>query len=139
VNPNVYNASQKLESWLGLEGIAGESICSKAPLSIKAAPQVYKISNSNDSGDNDNTAENLSLSLVTAKRVTPPRQLKLLDLFNLVAAPEGLGSSSLATICALLTHTQRLLKAVQQGVDLPETRPLKRRRLKKRYLTASKL
>jgi hypothetical protein len=139
VNPDVYNASQKLESWLGLEGIAGESICSKAPLSIKAALQVYEISDSNDSGDDDNTAENLSSSPVTAKRVTPPQQLKLLDLFNLVAALEGLGLSSLATICALPTHTQRSLEAVWQGVDLPKTRPLKRRRLKKRYLTASEL
>jgi hypothetical protein len=112
VNPDVYNASQKLESWLGPEGIAGESICSKAPLSIEAAPQVYEISNSDDSGDDDNTAENLSLSLVTAKTVTPLRQLKLLDLFNPVAALEGLNLSSLAAICALPAHTQRLLKAV---------------------------
>jgi hypothetical protein len=54
VNPDVYNASQKLESWLSLEGIAGKSICSKAPLSIKAVLQVYKISDSNDLGDDDN-------------------------------------------------------------------------------------
>jgi hypothetical protein len=139
VNPDVYNASQKLESWLGLEGIAGESICSKAPLSIKAVLQVYEISDSDDSGDDDNTEENLFLLLVTAKTATLPRQLKLMDLFNLVAAPEGLSSSSLAMICALPAHTQRSLKAVQQGVDLPKARPLKRRRLKKRHLTASEL
>jgi hypothetical protein len=139
VNPDVYNASQKLESWLGLEGIAGESICSKAPLSIEAAPQVYEISDSNDSGDDDNTAEDLSLLPITAKTATSPRQLKLMDLFNLVAALEGLSSSSLATICALPAHTQRSLEAVRRGVDLPEARPLKRRRLKKRHLTASEL
>jgi hypothetical protein len=101
--------------------------------------QVYKISDSDNSGNNDNTEEDPSLSLVTAKTATPPRQLKLIDLFNLVAALEGLSLSSLATICALPAHTQRSLKAVQQGVDLPEARPPKRRRLKKRYLTASKL
>jgi hypothetical protein len=139
VNPDVYNASQKLESWLGPEGIAGESICSKAPLSIEAVPQVYEISDSDDSGDDDNTTEDPSLSPVTAKTATPPRQLKLMDLFNPVAAPEGLSSSNLATICALPTHTQRSLEAVQRGVDLPEARPPKRRRLKKRYLTASEL
>jgi hypothetical protein len=139
VNPDVYNASQKLESWLSPEGIAGESICSKAPLSIKAAPQVYKISDSNDSGDDNNTAEDPSLSPITAKTATSPRQLKLMDLFNPVAAPEGLSSSSLATICALPAHTQRSLKAVQRGVDLPKARPPKRRHLKKQHLTASKL
>jgi hypothetical protein len=79
------------------------------------------------------------LSLITAKTATSLRQLKLIDLFNLVAVLEGLSLSSLATICALLAHTQRLLKAVQQGVDLPKARPLKRRRLKKQHLTASKL
>jgi hypothetical protein len=79
------------------------------------------------------------LSLVAAKTVTLLRQLKLMDLFNLVAALDGLSLSSLATICALPAHTQRLLEAVRQGVNLPEARPPKRRRLKKQYLTASKL
>jgi hypothetical protein len=101
--------------------------------------QVYEISNSNDLGNNNNTEEDLSLLLVTAKTATLPQQLKLIDLFNLVAALEGLSLSSLAIIYALLAHTQRSLKAVQQGVNLPKARPPKRRRLKKQYLTASKL
>jgi hypothetical protein len=74
--------------------------------------QVYEISNSNDLGNNNNTEEDLSLLLVTAKTATLPQQLKLIDLFNLVAALEGLSLSSLAIIYALLAHTQRSLKAV---------------------------
>jgi hypothetical protein len=52
------------------------------------------------------------LLLVTVKTATLLQQLKLIDLFNLVAALEGLSSSSLAIICTLLAHTQRLLKAI---------------------------
>jgi hypothetical protein len=52
------------------------------------------------------------LLLVTAKTATLLQQLKLIDLFNLVAVLEGLSLSSLAIIYALPAHTQRLLKAV---------------------------
>lgn len=100
VNPNAYNASQKLESWLGPKGIAGESICSKVPLSIEAAPQVYKVSDSKDSDNNSNTVEDLSSSLATPKGMSPLRQLKLTELFNPVTALEALKSSSLATVPA---------------------------------------
>jgi hypothetical protein len=68
---------------------------------------------SNPSESDNNTTEDLSLLLVTVKTATLPRQLKLMDLFNLVAALEGLSLSNLAIIYALLTHTQRSLKAVQ--------------------------
>lgn len=104
VNPDAYNASQKLDSWLGPEGIAGESICSKVSLSIEAAPQVYEISDSEDSGNDSNTAEDLSLSLATTKSISPLQQLKLTELFNPVATLEAPKSSGLGTVPARSVH-----------------------------------
>jgi hypothetical protein len=68
------------------------------PLSIEAAPQVYKVSDSEDLGNNSNTIEHLSLSLATLKGISLLQQLKLIELFNLVTALEALKSSSLAIV-----------------------------------------
>ncbi|KAF2827746.1 hypothetical protein CC86DRAFT_276017, partial [Ophiobolus disseminans] len=40
VNPNVVKAAQVLDTWLEPDGIAGGAISDKAPLGIKAAPNL---------------------------------------------------------------------------------------------------
>jgi hypothetical protein len=85
VNPDVFEAAQILDSWLGPEGIAGGAIGEKTPLGIEAesAMTIEEIQDSEDSEDDSEGVE-ASQSQASPKSRTPIprlRQLTLLELF----------------------------------------------------------
>lgn len=89
VNPDIFEAAQILDSWLGPEGIAGGAISEKTPLSIEAEPAmtIEEIQDSEDSEDSENDSEGVETSQpqTSPKSRTPTprlRQLTLSELFH---------------------------------------------------------
>jgi hypothetical protein len=57
-HPNIYAASKALETWLGLDSIAGRLISGKKTLSIEAETpaalyEIEEVQDSNNKGDNN--------------------------------------------------------------------------------------
>jgi hypothetical protein len=88
VNPEVFEAAQILDSWLGPEGIAGGAIKDKTPLGIEAEPvrTIYEIEEIQYSEDSEDDSEGVRVSQSQASPSCTPipqlRQLTLPELFN---------------------------------------------------------
>jgi hypothetical protein len=88
VNPDVFEAAQILDSWLGPEGIAGGAINDKTPLGIEAEPvrTIYEIEEIQDSEDSGDDSEGVRVSQSQPSPSCTPipqlRQLTLPELFN---------------------------------------------------------
>lgn len=87
LNPDVYEAAQVLDSWLGPEGISGGAICSKTPLSIESEPAMAfcEIEEIQDTEDDSEDGDEASQSQATSKTRTPIprlRQSTLPELFR---------------------------------------------------------
>lgn len=85
-NPDIFAASKALETWLGADGIGGGPISGKKTLSIEArAPAtIYEIEEVQDSEDeaSEDEADEVAISLRSARSTTPLHQITLVELFN---------------------------------------------------------